>query len=105
MQHRGDLPFAQQRKIVSVEVVADEYSTPPPRRAKRLDHGSVSPADRIGADDVGIGGERLAHERARRLVDAETLARFDDAEIGVARTKRTAESDLPLFLAAKAVAA
>ena len=82
MQHRRDLPLAQQRKIVGVEIVADEHPARPRRRSKRLDDGAVAPADRIGADDVGIGGERLAHERARRLVDAETFAHFDNAEIG-----------------------
>ena len=105
MQHRRDLPLAQEREIVRVEIVADEYAARPPRRAERLDHCAISPADRIGADDVGIGGERLAHERARRLVDAETLARLDDPEIGVARAERPAESDFTLLLAAKAIAA
>ena len=85
--------------------MADEHATRPRRRSKRLDHGAVAAANRIGADDVGIGGERLAHERARRLVDAETFARFDNAEIGVARSQRPPESDFPLLFAAKAVAA
>jgi len=62
--------------------VADEHATRPPRGAKRLDHRAVAATDRIGADDVGIGGERLAHERARRLIDAKSFARFDNAEIG-----------------------
>ena len=66
MQHRGDFPLAQERKIVGVEIVADEDAARPPRIAKRLDDGAISPADRIGGDDVGISGERLARERAGR---------------------------------------
>ena len=32
MQHRRDLPLAQERKIVGVEIVADEHPARPPRR-------------------------------------------------------------------------
>ena len=85
--------------------MADEHPARPSRRAERLDNGAISPTDRIGAGDVGIGGERLAHERAGRLVDAETLARLDNPEIGVACPKRPTESDLALLLAAEPVAA
>src|SRR6185437_13560922 len=86
-------------------IVADEHPARPPRRPERLDNGAISPADRIGAGNVGIGGEGLAHQRAGRLVDPEAFARLDNAEIGVARPKRPAKSDLALLLAAEAVAA
>jgi hypothetical protein len=97
--------LAQQRQVIRVEVMADEHLARTRHRLERFHQGAIAAADRIGGDNVGIGGERLPRQRACRLVDAEPFAHFDNAEIRVSRSERAAKADLPFLFAAETVAA
>src|SRR5208283_3474961 len=105
MQDRRNAPLAQQRQIVSVEVMADEHLARTRDRLERLHQSAVAAADRIGGDDVRARGERLSRQSACRLIDAEPFADFDNAEVRVSRSERATKADLPLLLAAETVAA
>lgn len=105
MQDRRNAPLAQERQIVSVEVMAYEHLARTGHRLERFHQSAVAAADRIGGDNIPARGERLSRQSACRLIDAKPFADFDYAEVRVSRSERATKADLPLLLAAETVAA